>query len=422
MKKVLLILCLAIASIQQALAFPPEIGIATYYGDNFHGRKTTNEEIYDKDQLTAAHKTLPYGTIVRVTVLATGATVDVRINDRGPFVKGRVITVSRKAAETLGILKETDPQVKLEVVQKVEPDPVPELSPEEKAAQAKANEEKAIADKKAAEEATKQALADKKAAEDAAKKAKAAEEKAIADKKALEAKSQDKKAADEAKKAKAAEEKAIADKKAADDAAKKAKTDPKAVAAKPTDKTTATTEPIAAKGNTKSAKTELKPSPAATAKEEPAVNFVKEAGKMKQGSLYKMQVLQMEEKGFGVQVAAYSDYESVFDQLAVLQENHFKGGLVYVDELNGKNYYKVIIGPFFTREEAVSYCNSLRKKHNMKDAFVVDLEKLNAKAQAVSVAPGTAAATAPVTPDNAPKTSAKVVAPKSTAPAKKGGK
>jgi rare lipoprotein A len=394
MKKLVLLVCIAVAYFATpAHALPPEIGIANYYGDQFHGSKTASDEIYDKELLTAAHKTLPYGTIVRVTLLATGASVDVRINDRGPFVKGRVIILSRKAAETLNIFKEDAPQVKLEVVQKsdapakpaavVSDKPVIDDKPAtnnpaaEKALADKAAAEKALADKAADKAAAEKALADKKAAD------KTAAEKALADKKAADKTAAEKALADKKAADKTAADKAITDK-ATTDKKDLATNKTKSATVKPTEKSTATKRPSA----------------------EPALNFVKEAGKMSQGHLYKMQVLQMEEVGFGVQIAAYSDYESVFNQLSILQENHYKGGLVYVDELNGKNYYKVILGPFFTREEAVSYCNSLRKKNEMKDAFVVDLDKLNAKAQAVSIAPGNA-----VTPATAPKTSAKVVTP-----------
>ncbi len=75
-----------------------ERGHASWYGGQFHGRRTANGETYDKYALTAAHKTLPFGTIVRVRSLALGREVDVRINDRGPFAPGRVIDVSQAAA------------------------------------------------------------------------------------------------------------------------------------------------------------------------------------------------------------------------------------------------------------------------------------------------------------------------------------
>lgn len=81
-----------------------EHGQASWYGERFQGRPTASGERFDKNRLTAAHKTLPFGTLVRVRSLQTGREVDVRINDRGPFTKGRVIDVSRAAAEALGMV------------------------------------------------------------------------------------------------------------------------------------------------------------------------------------------------------------------------------------------------------------------------------------------------------------------------------
>lgn len=80
-------------------------GSASWYGGQFHGRKTANGERYDMNELTAAHKTLPFGTRVRVENLATGQAVVVRINDRGPFAPGRVIDLSRAAAERIGLIR-----------------------------------------------------------------------------------------------------------------------------------------------------------------------------------------------------------------------------------------------------------------------------------------------------------------------------
>lgn len=86
-----------------AAALELERGHASWYGAQFHGRRTASGENYDKYALTAAHRTLPFGTIVRVRSLALGREVDVRINDRGPFSPGRVIDVSQAAAEALGL-------------------------------------------------------------------------------------------------------------------------------------------------------------------------------------------------------------------------------------------------------------------------------------------------------------------------------
>ena len=88
-------------------------GIASYY---WQGSQTASGEKFDKRELTAAHRTLPFGTRVRVTNLATGRSVTVRINDRGPFVAGRVIDVSQAAAEELGMVGRGVAKVKLSVV------------------------------------------------------------------------------------------------------------------------------------------------------------------------------------------------------------------------------------------------------------------------------------------------------------------
>ncbi|MFM9902655.1 MAG: septal ring lytic transglycosylase RlpA family protein [Polaromonas sp.] len=82
-----------------------EQGGASWYARYFHGRRTANGERYDQNQLTAAHKTLPFGTVVRVRSEVNGKEVDVRINDRGPFVAGRVIDLSQAAAKALGMLQ-----------------------------------------------------------------------------------------------------------------------------------------------------------------------------------------------------------------------------------------------------------------------------------------------------------------------------
>ncbi|RLJ00082.1 MAG: septal ring lytic transglycosylase RlpA family lipoprotein [Candidatus Aenigmatarchaeota archaeon] len=79
-------------------------GLASWYGRKFHGRKTSNGETYDMYKISAAHKTLPFGTYVRVHNLSNGKKLDVRINDRGPFVRGRIIDLSFKAAQELGIV------------------------------------------------------------------------------------------------------------------------------------------------------------------------------------------------------------------------------------------------------------------------------------------------------------------------------
>ena len=90
-------------------------GTASWYGPNFHGKQTSNGETYNMNLLTAAHKTLPFNSMVRVTHQITGKQVIVRINDRGPFVGDRVIDLSRKAAQKLGMIEKGTAPVDLKV-------------------------------------------------------------------------------------------------------------------------------------------------------------------------------------------------------------------------------------------------------------------------------------------------------------------
>ncbi|WMX15829.1 MULTISPECIES: septal ring lytic transglycosylase RlpA family protein [unclassified Aureispira] len=273
MKLLVQIFALVILTIQVATATPVEKGLASYYDDSFHGRKTASGEKYDKNQLTAAHKTLPFGTKVKVKNPANGKSVNVVINDRGPYIKGRVIEISKKAAQQIDLVKVNVAPVEITVISG--PDNKPTVA-------AKSTNEKPVA--KPVQNTTK-------------------------------------------------------------------------ATAKPAEKKKAST----------------------TQKEPKKDNLIVEAKEMETGGLYKMQVLKLQPKGFGVQVAGYSDYQSVVQQLAVFQKNWFKGATVFVDKLNGKPYYKIILGPMNTREEADSYCENLKKKYNLKDAFVVNIEALAAK-------------------------------------------
>ena len=92
-----------------------EVGIASWYGPNFHGKKTANGEIFNQNAVSAAHKTLPIPSIVIVTNLENNKKLEIRINDRGPFVRGRIIDLSKKAAEILGILKSGTAKVRVQI-------------------------------------------------------------------------------------------------------------------------------------------------------------------------------------------------------------------------------------------------------------------------------------------------------------------
>ncbi len=91
-------------------------GVASWYGPGFEGNLTANGEVFDTSKLTAAHQTLPFDTLVRVTNLENGLAVVVRINDRGPFVDGRIIDLSRAAAERLDMIGSGTARVRLELL------------------------------------------------------------------------------------------------------------------------------------------------------------------------------------------------------------------------------------------------------------------------------------------------------------------
>jgi rare lipoprotein A len=93
-----------------------EEGVASWYGAAHHGRRTASGKRFDMGAMTAAHRSLPFGARVRVTSLATGRAVVVRVNDRGPYAGGRIIDLSRAAAEQLGIVHAGTARVRIEIV------------------------------------------------------------------------------------------------------------------------------------------------------------------------------------------------------------------------------------------------------------------------------------------------------------------
>jgi rare lipoprotein A len=98
-----------------------ETGIASWYGAPYHNRPAANGEIYDMHAMTAAHRTLPLGSLVRVTSLASGQSVTVRITDRGPFIEGRIIDLSQAAAKEIGLLRQGTGEVRIEVLETPQP-------------------------------------------------------------------------------------------------------------------------------------------------------------------------------------------------------------------------------------------------------------------------------------------------------------
>ena len=93
-----------------------ETGIASWYGADFHGRPTANGEIYDMNRVTAAHRTLPMPSVVQVTNLENGRSISLRVNDRGPFKRGRIIDLSRRGAQLLGFERDGTAKVRVEIL------------------------------------------------------------------------------------------------------------------------------------------------------------------------------------------------------------------------------------------------------------------------------------------------------------------
>ncbi|NIA67747.1 septal ring lytic transglycosylase RlpA family protein [Pelagibius litoralis] len=94
-----------------------ETGVASWYGPGFHGKRTANGEIYNQEDLTAAHRTLPMPTLVQVTNLENGRSIRVRINDRGPFAHGRIIDLSKRGAELLGFVRQGTAKVRVQILE-----------------------------------------------------------------------------------------------------------------------------------------------------------------------------------------------------------------------------------------------------------------------------------------------------------------
>lgn len=101
--------------VSDAIGFK-EVGFASYYSDEFIGKRTSSGEYYNPQEFTAAHRTLPFGTKIRVTNLENGKQAVVRVNDRGPFIDGRIIDLSKSAAKFLGFLEKGIVKVQIEVI------------------------------------------------------------------------------------------------------------------------------------------------------------------------------------------------------------------------------------------------------------------------------------------------------------------
>ncbi len=290
--------------------FAQESGLASYYGDAFHGGQTASGELYDRSKMTCAHRTLPFGTYLKVTRKDNGRSVTVKVNDRGPHIKGRIVDVSKEAAKRLGLIKDGVAEVTIAKTSK---------------SSSNSADAKITSTKGAAVPAEKEVVRKVTEAEKAVDAAKAADkrEKELAAKAAAEKRDRGKAAADAKRKA-----------------AEKAKL---------------------AAAEKKEETIELK---------EPKLVSLKNYSEY---GLYKIQVMKPEKKGFGVQVASINNHENMLKQIAHFQGKHFKNILTSIEKGAAGTVYKIILGPFPDQKTAQSYKRSLAKRHKV-NGFVVNLE------------------------------------------------
>ena len=229
-------------------------GLASMYDDKFQDSKTASGERYDKDKMTAAHRSLPFGSKVKVTRLDNKKSVIVTINDRGPFVKGYVIDLSRKAAEAIGLKAGSSTKVKVERVGKG-----------------------AVVSKTDAPSRTKDVV-----------------------------------------------------------------------------------RRGTPKGYDKPAK--------------PRKKKVHLTGNVNPTGLYKVQTLPQPKRGFGIQVALFTELDHLVKRTSILGKKGFKNVLVLIDRDRGKLRYKIILGPFKSQAQASAYKRSLKKNYGIS-GFTVNLAK-----------------------------------------------
>lgn len=279
-----------------------QIGMASYYSDEFHGALTASGERYNKTAMTAGHKELPFGSYARVTRLDNNKSVVVRINDRGPFYEGMVVDLSAAAARKLNIQQEGKVEVRVDVVEKPS-------------------------------------------------------------------------SADKA-------EASVAPPKATPPPQPK----PKEVNKKPEPKVEKKPTPPPAPKKKPTPKPQPKPIPKADPKPErfvpksvPSNYDVVTNKNYKTYDLYKIDLYRPKKRGYGVQVASLSSYENAIKHVADLQGKWFENILLSIEPgLNGQDKYKIILGPFDSRDSANNYKNSVKKRYKIS-GFVVDLSELRYK-------------------------------------------
>lgn len=303
-----------------------EKGVASYYSDSFQGRKTASGEKYDKHLLTGAHKTLPFGTIVKVTRIDNGKSVKVRINDLGPYISGRIIDLSGKAGEVLGLLDDGTAEVELTVLGKSSESPTLDSG--------------AGVSTKSTPTTLPPAPELKKTAPKKSSSPKTSSTPSPTDNKLVE-----KGPAVEKEKPKSYEKPVEVEvPKVAREAVKKE-----------TKTSTKSSSSASKKRVRKESRLEL----------ETAASF-------KPGQTYRFDISTPKEQLFGVQVAAVKDINSMMQLVTKYQGMWFDDIFVNVGTIDGQPIYKIILGAFPDRKKASNYKRSMKKRKKI-DGFVVEL-------------------------------------------------
>lgn len=308
---------LLLVSLNYSQAQDEEFGLASYYSDEFHGRKTAYGDTYNKDKLTTAHKKHPYGTILKVTRLDNSKSVTVKVIDKGPFIRGRVVDLSRKAAERIGLIDVGVAEVKVEVVSKM---------------------------------ATERPSAD------------------IAKAKPKTTVPKDRPVA------------------FSEESSTPSRSSSSRSSTSSRESTSSTTTP---KSTTKSRSTAStsRPKSSSSSSSSRSQDVLTSKGSSSSSKarlvmqdytkygLYKIVLEKPSKKGYGVQVASLSNYENVLRQVADLQSKWFDNILLSVEKGQAKPIYKIILGPFDSEKQALSYKKDLTRKHKVK-GFVVSLDDI----------------------------------------------
>ncbi len=283
-----------------------QYGQASYYSDAYHGKKTASGAKYDKTKMTCAHNDYPFGSTIKVTHLENKKSVVVKVIDRGPYIKGRIVDLSRAAASKIGLINDGVAQVKVELV----------------SSKGKSSELTAKGNKTPDAYST---APSRKSVEETIKKSSARANNATKSGSAAKSKT----------------------------STKKAKT---AVVAKKESKKTAivdTSDKLDAKGD-----------------DAPAALPMLTAKDLNKTDLYQITLLKPKKEGYGVQVASLSDYEGVLKKVAELQGRFFQNIMIRTEKEGGENVYKIILGQYETRDQANRYKKDLKKKKRINGFVV----------------------------------------------------